>query len=198
MVLADAQARGWIGKAPLEETVAHARGFADCVPSVPSLFADLGSGGGVPGLVLGLAWPSAQGVLIESSARRAEFLRSAVKSLGLDDRVEVLHARAELAGHRPEVRGRCDVVTARSFGAPAVTAECAAPLLRIGGTLVVSEPPAGEPSAARWPAESLAAVGLEPASLVTTPFTYQTLRQATQCPAQYPRRPGTPDKRPLY
>ena len=50
-------------------------------------------------------------------------------------------------------------MTARSFGPPAATAECAAPLLAVGGLLVVSEPPDGPD---RWPADALAALGLEP------------------------------------
>ena len=48
---------------------------------------------------------------------------------------------AEAAGHDPLLRGQFDLVTARSFGRPAVTAECAAPFLRREGLLVVSEPP---------------------------------------------------------
>lgn len=197
-VLAEAQARGWIGKAPLSETIAHAVGFAGCVDTAPSLFLDLGSGGGVPGLVLALEWPSARGVLVETSAHRSEFLQAAVKRLNVDDRIEVLHERAELAARRPELRAHCDVVTARGFAIPPVTAECAAPLLKVGGLLAVSDPPQGERSVDRWPEEPLALLGLSPGSLVTSPFTYQLLEQTTLCPEKYPRRPGIPEKRSLY
>ena len=71
----------------------------------------------------------------------------------------ILGAAAEDAGRDAEWRGGFDLVTARSFGAPAVVAECGAPFLRVGGRLVVSEPPSDGPT--RWPVEGLAAVGLE-------------------------------------
>jgi 16S rRNA (guanine527-N7)-methyltransferase len=91
-------------------------------------------------------------------------------------------------------------VVVRSFGPPAVTAECGAPFLRVGGLLVVSEPPAEEGKALeeRWPADGLAPLGLEPAERWTEPFTYHASRQVTPCPDRYPRRVGIPTKRPLF
>jgi 16S rRNA (guanine527-N7)-methyltransferase len=101
-------------------------------------------------------------------------------------------------------------VLARSFGRPAVVAECAAPLLRPGGWLVVSEPPGSSPEdrpdlpsdppgeGPRWPAEPLGQLGLTPDQLVHEEFDYQTLRQADPCPERFPRRDGVPAKRPLF
>lgn len=194
-VLAEAQDLGWIGSAPLDQAIAHAEGFAAGVPSVPSRFADLGTGGGVPGLVLALLWPSAEAVLVEGSTRRAAFLTAAVARLGLDERCRVVAERAELVGRREELRGACDVVTARGFAPPPVTAECAAPLLGVGGLLVVSEPPTGED---RWPATGVAPLGLTPGDTWNTDFHYRSLRQSSPCPARYPRRVGIPQKRPLF
>ena len=194
-ILGAAQDLRWIGPAPLDQAIAHARGFAAGVPSPPARFADLGTGGGVPGLVLAFEWPDAEVVLVEGSTRRAEFLVSSVEQLGLADRCTVRAERAELTGHVPVLRGACDVVAARGFSPPAVTAECAAPLLRPGGLLVVSEPPSGED---RWPEDGLAAVGLTPADTWTTPFRYRSFRQDAPCPPRYPRRVGIPSKRPLF
>lgn len=194
-VLEEAQGLGWIGPAPLDRAVAHARGFAAGVPRVTGRFADLGTGGGVPGLVLLFEWPDAEAVLVEGSTKRAAFLSSAVASLGADDRCVVLAERAELTGRRPELRGACDVVVARGFASPAVTAECAAPLLRVGGHLVVSEPPTDDD---RWPAEGVAPLGLVPDDRWSTDFHYQSLVQASPCPDRYPRRTGIPAKRPLF
>lgn len=194
-VLAEAQDLGWIGSAPLDQAIAHATGFADGVPSAPARFADLGTGGGVPGLVLALRWPSAEVVLVEGSTRRAAFLTAAVARLGLDGRCRVVAERAELVGRRAGLRGACDVVTARGFAPPPVTAECAAPLLRVGGLLVVSEPPTGED---RWPAAGVAPLGLTPGDTWNTDFHYRSLRQSTPCPTRYPRRVGVPQKRPLF
>src|SRR5581483_4448045 len=98
------------------------------------------SGGGLPGLPLALAQPSRAWVLLECVTTRARFLAQAVITLGLTERVAVVAERAEDAGRGP-LRGGFDAVIARSFGAPAVTAECAAPFLEAGGVLVVASPP---------------------------------------------------------
>ena len=140
-VLLDAQRLGWIGSAPLATAMAHARGFGAAPVDLPTVFADIGCGGGLPGLVLAFEWPDAEVVLIEGSAKRADFLQRAAIDLGIGDRCSVLGERAEAAGRRSGLRHRCDVVVARGFGAPPVTAECASPLLRSGGHLLVSEPP---------------------------------------------------------
>jgi 16S rRNA (guanine527-N7)-methyltransferase len=119
---------------------------------------------------------------------------SATRRLGLTDRVEVLHARAETVGRQR--RGEADVVTARSFGPPAVVAECAAPLLRPGGRLLVSEPP-GRPD--RWPVEGLAVLGLSPAEgVVVIDRSFVRLRLRSEVPPEFPRRPGIPGKDPLF
>ena len=65
------------------------------------------------------------------------------------------------------MRESFDVVVARSFGRPAMTAECAAPFLLRGGHLVVSEPPGAVEG--RWSAEGLAGLGLELAGQATSP-----------------------------
>jgi len=72
----------------------------------------------------------------------------------LGERVRVIRSRAEVAGHDPALRFQFDLVTARGFGPPAVTAECAAGFLRVDGRLVVSEPP--EDRVSRWPSDGLA------------------------------------------
>jgi 16S rRNA (guanine527-N7)-methyltransferase len=172
-------------------------------PGAPSAaLADLGSGGGLPGLVVACSWEEATLTLIESNARRTAFLRRAAERLGLGDRVRVVHERAEICGREEGLRGSFDGVTARSFGRPAVVAECAAPLLKTGGWLLVSEPPAaspeGRPGAPRWPSEPLRQLGLVPEQEVHEGFEYQVLRQREACPERFPRRVGVPTKRPLF
>ena len=98
-----------------------------------SRVADIGSGAGLPGLVWALVRPDVQVVLIESLLRRATFLTECVNELGLNDRVQVVRARAEEAAERP---GSFDVVTARAVAPLAKLAEWGAPLLRENGTLV--------------------------------------------------------------
>lgn len=197
-LLEEARERGFLGPGPVAGHVEHALGFVQAAGTPPpARVVDLGSGGGVPGLPLALAWPSAQFLLLDAMERRALFLLDAVARLGLRDRVIVGHARAEEAGRDELWRGWADLVVARSFGPPAVTAECAAAFLGVGGRLLVSEPPTG--TGERWPAESLVELGLEPAGRMEQAFSrFQILRQVTPCPDAFPRRTGVPSKRPLF
>jgi len=214
-ILEEARAAGFLGPGPVATHLRHAEGFvAVCRRlwpdgSAPPVLLDLGSGGGLPGLVVATHWPEATLVLLDAQGRRTRFLSGAVRRLHLESRVSVRQDRAEAAGHDPAFRGTFDGVLARSFGRPAVVAECGAPLLKVGGWLVVSEPPGDPPDdqsdapsdplvAARWPAEPLRQLGLVPDRLVHEEFGYQTLRHADPCPDRFPRRDGIPAKRPLF
>jgi 16S rRNA (guanine527-N7)-methyltransferase len=181
----------------------HALGFAAVVDGLgllPRAPLDLGSGGGVPGLVLAEWWPEAEFVFLDSSRRRTQFLREAVDALGWANRARVVAERAEVAGRDPSLRTGRDVVVSRAFGPPAVTAECGSPLLAVGGVLVVSEPPgeAGPDGAVRWPPSGLSELGMEVLEARREPFAYQTLLQSGPCPDRFPRRTGVPVKRPLF
>jgi hypothetical protein len=90
-------------------------------------------------------------------------------------------------------------VTARSFGAPAVVAECGAPFLTIGGIMVVSEPP-GDREGQRWPSEDLASLGLQPSTRTrfNDSYGYQVLVKVAETADRFPRRVGIPTKRPLF
>jgi len=208
-VLVAARQAGFLGPGPIERHLLHAEGFVTLARAQPeaatSHLLDLGSGGGLPGLVIAAQWPAATVVLLEANQRRAEFLARSVVTSGLQGRVQVVQQRAELCGRDPSYRGNFDGVVVRSFGTPAVVAECAAPFLRTGGWLIVSEPPTdpvegahGPEGQARWPAEQLAQFGLEPVQHVTERFAYQILRQREPCPEAFPRRNGVPAKRPLF
>ncbi len=187
---------GVLGPGPVEDHVRHATAFVEALQAVPAgaLVVDLGSGGGVPGLVVADARPDLNLVLLDAMERRCALLVDAVAALGLGARVEVLHGRAEVVGRSQALRGQADAVTARSFGPPATVAECAAPLLRVGGLLIVSEPPG---AVDRWPRAALSQFGLE---VVNQPEQgpVRVLRQAAPCPDRFPRRDGVPAKRPVF
>jgi 16S rRNA (guanine527-N7)-methyltransferase len=204
-LLAEARALGFLGPGPLGPQVRHAQGFTSIARRLsgpgPTRLVDLGAGGGLPGLVVAAAWPEAAVALLEANGRRAAFLRRAVERLDLEGRVSVLEERAEVCGRDPGLRAGFDGVLARSFGRPAVLAECAAPLLRVGGWLLVSEPPRSDPEGvedARWPAGPLRQLGLEPGEVIHEGFEYRTLLQRDPCPDRFPRRNGVPAKRPLF
>lgn len=208
-VLERSRSLGFLGPGSVRVQVAHGRGFAAGAPGPPGRLLDLGSGGGVPGLVLAARWPTSEVVLLDAAERRCAFLAESVSSLGWEERVRVVRARAEDAGRREDLRERFDVVVARGFGPPPVTAECGAPFMVIGGRLIVSEPPPGDgevPGAAddgsgatvRWPEEGLALVGLRSERVWSDPYRYRSLVLERTCPERFPRRTGVPAKRPLF
>jgi 16S rRNA (guanine527-N7)-methyltransferase len=179
----------------VEEQLDHSAGFIELVRPAIGRGVDLGSGGGLPGFALADAYPGARWVLLDADLRRVRFLEHAIAELGMAN-VAVVHARAEDYG-RGDARCSFDVACARSFGSPGVTAECAAALLRAGGRLVVSDPPSG--AGERWPEDGLAQLGLtvdRHAAIEAGHFT--VLRQEVPCPPRYPRRAGTPQRRPLF
>jgi len=94
-VLGRAQSLRFLGPGDPADHLSHALGFGDAVKThsgtEPARFCDLGTGGGVPGLVLAALWPNSHGALIESAARRCAALEGWSRDLGLQDRVEVLH-----------------------------------------------------------------------------------------------------------
>ncbi len=207
--MVEARDVGFLGPGPVEIHVRHAlalargveteRGMSSprCAP--PRAVVDLGSGAGVPGLVLALRWPATSFLLVEAQRRRAMFLVRAAQALGLGTRVVVVAQRAEILGQEPGRRGAFDLVTARSFARPAVVAECAAPFLELGGLLVVAEPPSSKPvGATRWPEAELAKLGMGPARAFGSEYRFVVLRQESKCPARFPRRIGVPSRHPLF
>jgi 16S rRNA (guanine527-N7)-methyltransferase len=195
-VLARAQRLGFLGPGPVEDHIEHARRLARLIEP-PSSFLDLGSGAGVPGLILAQEWPAATGVLLDSVGRRGAHLRAACHELGLTGRVSVVVARAEDAARREEWRGRLACVVARGFGAAAVTAESGVGFLARGGELVVSEPPGGD--AGRWDPAGLARLGLSgPEMVVSAGVAVARLRRDGTLDERWPRRSGVPARRPLW
>jgi 16S rRNA (guanine527-N7)-methyltransferase len=163
------------------------------------VIADLGSGAGLPGLVLAAALPKACVFLVEAAARKADFLRSAITAMGLPN-VDVAWTRAE--NWRDGI-GRCDVVCARALAALPVLCEYAAPLLRVGGRLVAWKGAVSEAEAADA-AAAAAHLGLELDQVrPVVPYrgserrALHVMRKVAPTPARYPRRAGIATKRPL-
>ncbi len=195
-VLADARRYGHLGPGPLDPQIDRSLALCDAVDPPPAgTIVDLGSGGGLPGLVMAAAWPETTWMLLDGRDLRAAFLRAAVERMGWAHRVSVLGERAERAGRGP-LRHRCALVVARAFGPPAATVECGAPFLAPGGHLVVTDPPGGDDG--RWPDHGLAILGLVRHRAVVEPVALQVFLQERSCPDRYPRRVGVPAKQPLF
>jgi len=111
----------------------HLLNSAAVVPFLgPGVVVDIGSGAGLPGLVIASMEPSRRVVLVEPMERRTTWLREAAEMLGLDN-VTVLRGRAE------EVRDvvEADVVTARAVAAIDKLVKWAAPLLAPNGRMAL-------------------------------------------------------------
>lgn len=156
--LRDAQRLGFFGRRPVEEAAQHAHGFVDAIGSLPpnARVIDIGSGGGLPGLVLAVAYPETSITLVDRREKRTDFLRRAVRRSGWAN-VTIVHADvADLVRQvRSDGLDPYDVVTARGFGPPEVTLGFAVGLVAPEGRIVISEPPTGD----RWDPELLASVG---------------------------------------
>ena len=194
-MLGRAQALGFLGPGPVDRHVAHGRALLAGLPDGGRVL-DLGAGGGVPGLVVAAFRPELEVTLLDTRQRACRFLREAVAALHAAGRIVVVEARAEEAARRPDLRGAFDAVVARSFGPPAVTAECAVAFLRTGGRLVVSEPP--DLDAARWPGDGLDALGFGPATRGGGPDGSFVTIGKVRDDDRWPRRVGVPAKRPLW
>jgi 16S rRNA (guanine527-N7)-methyltransferase len=164
-----------------------------------SMIGDLGAGAGFPGLPLAIALPSSRVFLVESNARKCQFLERAVKECGLEN-ASVVRERAELWRDGLE---RCDIVVARALASLPVVAEYAAPLLRVGGCLVAwrgRRDPADEAAGARA-ALQLGLEVREPVAVKPYPAAehrhLHVLRKTAPTPAKFPRRPGIARKHPL-
>lgn len=162
--LGESQRLGFLGAAPVESIVEHARQYVAALADLTvRRVVDLGAGGGVPGLVLAHDLPDVELLLVDRRAKRTDFLLRAVSRLGWTGRVSVVCGDAGALARDPALRGTFDVVAARGLGSPRVTAELARGFVVPGGHLVVSEPPAvaGADEWVRWPSGPLAQLGWE-------------------------------------
>jgi 16S rRNA (guanine527-N7)-methyltransferase len=157
-VLGDAQRIGALGSAPLAEIIEHASAFAAALPQSTATCIDLGSGAGIPGLVIAVARPDMTVTLVDRRAKRTDALLRAVRILNLSDRVHVMCSDVNALVSDPLHAAAYDAVCARGFGPPEQTLKWSAALVRPGGSIVVSEPPLGSPD--RWAAIDLGALGV--------------------------------------
>ena len=161
--LALAQRLGVTGEHDLVDAITHARGFVRCLEAVPAgaSVVDLGSGGGLPGIVIAHDRPDLAVTLVERRRSRADLLvRMAGRITGMrpSPGCPVMVVYDDVA-HMATPHGGFDAATARSFGSPPVTLAAATSVVRHGGLIVISDPPPG--SADRWSPDLLSRCGVE-------------------------------------
>jgi 16S rRNA (guanine527-N7)-methyltransferase len=177
---------------PSEAAARHVLDALAGLPAVdaaePGPLADVGSGGGLPGLVLATVRPQRETHLIEATGRKAAFIAQTADELGLC--VHVHAARSEEVG-RGALRDACACVVARALAPPPVAAELCLPLCRPGGRLVLwSRESAGEQLA-------LAAAELGGVPRAAECPGVLVIGKVGPTPERFPRRPGVAVKRPL-
>jgi 16S rRNA (guanine527-N7)-methyltransferase len=163
--------------------------------------ADLGSGAGLPGLVIAAALPEARVDLIESTTRKASFIERAAERMGLRN-TAVIGERAE-AWAAGAGRERYGAVTARAVGRLSTLAELASPLLCGGGFLVAWKGGRDRDEEAELD-RALARLAMERDRVVpVTPYPgsrgrhIHLLRKNGPTPNDLPRRDGLAAKRPF-
>jgi 16S rRNA (guanine527-N7)-methyltransferase len=159
---------------------------------------DIGAGAGFPGVPLKIAWPALRLTVMEATAKKARFLEALRDALEIE--LDVRAGRAETLGHDPELRERFDLVLARAVAPLRELVELALPFARVGGRLVTTK-------GSRAEAEVAAAEGalqtlggrafLVPFRVAGPPQSIVAVVKDRPTPAEYPRRPGAPRKRPL-
>lgn len=184
-----------VGPGPVDVHLDHARALAAHLTPSETVGLDLGTGAGLPGLALAGFRPDMRWILLDAAQRRVGTVQEAIDELGWGDRVVAVHGRAE---DRAVVEAwRADVVVSRLFGPPAATAECAAPFVRAGGRILVTEPPSSAGAAGRWSAKGLEPLGLTIGRRFESPLVQELV--SVGAPEQrFPRKPGVATKRPLW
>ena len=166
--------------------------------------ADVGSGGGLPGIPIKIMKPDLATTLVESSGKKTRFLQYAVESLSLEG-AEVANTRAEALGQKQGQRGSYDVVTSRAIARLSVVAEYCVPLLEIGGSAIAMK---GRLEAEELEEGNMAidTLGAEVVEIIKVPMLPEVgqkernlviLQKIQETPARYPRRSGVVAKRPL-
>ncbi|PWM79819.1 MAG: 16S rRNA (guanine(527)-N(7))-methyltransferase RsmG [Phascolarctobacterium sp.] len=174
--------------------------YADYFPG--KVLADVGTGAGFPGIPLKIYCTSLKVVLIDSLAKRLNFLQRVIAELGLKD-IECVHLRAEDAGKNPAHREKYDIVTARAVARLSVLSEYCLPLVKVGGVFVALKGAKyQEEIAAAGKALSVLGGKLIEAKKVELPGLNDgravvTIKKVKASPKAYPRKAGLPDKNPL-
>jgi 16S rRNA (guanine527-N7)-methyltransferase len=170
-------------------------------PMAPRRACDLGSGGGVPGLVLAIARPAIHWTLVDSVRKKGDAMRSFADALELPN-VSVVPERAEVMGRDPRYRESFDLVTARACAALPVLVEYALPLIRTGGSLLAWK---GRISDDELGAGATAAAELGGGDAAVHPTGFESLgdhrfvvvSKDRPTPDRFPRRPGEGGRKPL-
>lgn len=163
---------------------------------------DVGSGAGFPSLPLKIINPKLKVTIVDSLNKRIKFLDSLVAKLHMDQ-VTLVHGRAEEVGKNAQYRETFDVVTARAVAAMNVLTEFCLPLVKVGGQFVAmkSEKAPEELLTAKFAIKTLGGQIRQQESIELPNDAglrnFIFVDKVEKTPKKYPRKPGTPAKKPL-
>lgn len=175
--------------------------YVDFSQGVHSL-CDVGSGAGFPSIPLKILYPGLQLTIVDSLKKRIGFLETLVNELGLSN-VSLYHDRAETFGQKKQFRDAFDFVTARAVARMSVLAELCLPLTKKQGTFIAMK--AAHASEELDEAKkAIAMLGGKVREDVTFDLPHGAgerhiilIDKKKETPNKYPRKPGTPNKKPL-
>lgn len=178
-----------------DELAGHLLDSLTVLPYVRMPYVDVGSGAGLPAIPIAIETGDPV-TMIESSRKKAGFLRSALATLELEG--YVVAERAETAGQDPELRERFASGTARAVAGPSAVAELLLPFIAVGGAAILQR---GTFDAAerRSLEDALLMLGgrLEREEPLEGNRRILLIQKIKPTPSRFPRRPGIPSKRPL-
>lgn len=163
---------------------------------------DVGSGAGFPGIPLKICFPSLKLTILDSLNKRLVFLQEVARQLGLKN-VEFVHGRAEDAGRDKKYREQFDMATARAVARMNVLTELCIPFVKRGGVFLVMKG-ANVEEELNEGKKAIKSLGGKTEKVETFELPEEQserniiiVRKQERTPAAYPRKAGTPAKKPL-
>lgn len=163
---------------------------------------DVGTGAGFPGIPLKIFQPDIELILMDSLNKRLNFLREVADGLGLQE-VTFVHARAEEAGKNKQHREFYDIAVSRAVARLNVLCELCLPMVKVGGWFIALKGAQYEDEI-REAVKALSILGgkvedIQPVSLpgLADKRAVIYIKKVTTTPSMYPRKAGTPEKKPL-
>ena len=162
---------------------------------------DVGTGPGIPGLIVKMYRPDIRLALLESVGKKTKFLKWIVDDMKISG-VEVLNERAENLARKPGYREGFDLAVARAVAALNTLSELCLPFVKVGGTFIAmkGKSPQAELSQSEKAINILGGSVKECKTFSLDENLDRSLifiSKVRKCPAIYPRRPGIPGKNPL-
>lgn len=207
-MLVEANAQFNLTRVPDELREAVDRNYLDCIAPLAHNFPagvrkliDVGSGAGFPGIPLSIMLPDVHVVLVDALDKRVKFLKSVIDELRLN--AEAVHARAEDAAKRLDLREQFDIATARAVAATNLLAEYLLPFVKVGGRMMALKGPSLDEELAEA-AYAFEVLGgrverTEDIEIPGRDWSHRVayIEKVAPTPAKYPRKPGMPEKKPL-